>query len=33
MNLPASVHLKDDGFGNHSCTFNPNKKKAQEQEQ
>ena len=22
MNLPTSVHLKDDRSGNHSCTFN-----------
>ena len=23
MNLPASIHLKDDRSGNHSCTFTP----------
>jgi hypothetical protein len=27
MNLAASVRLKDNRFGNHSCTFTPNKKK------
>jgi hypothetical protein len=23
MNLPTTVHLKDDRSGSHSCTFNP----------